>query len=311
MASPEKKTDTDTLEFWRAAFAEFLRVEKRASKYTQRNYGASLERFDVFLTEHIGRTATLQDLEALEAKDFRGYLASRVAEGLKPPSIKLELSGLKTFYKFLSMRADIENDAIAVMRGPKARERLPRPISKDAAAALIDAAATSKKTNWERARDIALLTLLYGAGLRISEALSLRWSDTPLEETLQIKGKGAKVRLVPVIDAARDAINQYVEVCPYGGADGDPLFFSKRGKPLSPTLAQRTVQQLRSALRLPDSATPHALRHSFATHLLEAGGDLRTIQELLGHSSLGATQRYTKIETATLRAVFDKAHPRA
>ena len=311
MASPKRKLDADSFAHWRAAFIEFLRVEKRASKYTRRNYGASLERFDVFLAGHLGRTAKLQDLEALEAKDFRGYLASRVAEGLKPPSIKLELSALKTFYKFLSMRADIENDAIAVMRGPKGRERLPRPVSKDAAAALINAAATSKKEHWERARDVALLTLLYGAGLRISEALSLRWSQAPLEEMVRIRGKGAKVRIVPVIAAARDAIVQYVEVCPYGGADNDPLFFSKRGKPLSPTLAQRTVQQLRCALGLPDSATPHALRHSFATHLLEAGGDLRTIQELLGHSSLGATQRYTKIETATLRAVFDKAHPRA
>lgn len=276
---------------------------------------ATLTRFDAFLTDHLGAPATLNDLAALETKDFRGFLALRRNEGLAAPSIKLELSALKTFYAFLRRRADIDNDAIAVMRGPRTRERLPRPVSERDADALIEAAQTLKTTtqkqNWEQARDAALMTLLYGAGLRISEALSLRWVDAPLAETLRIKGKGAKTRIVPVVPAARDAVDAYVALCPFGGDADSPLFFSTRGKPLSATLAQRTMAKLRAALGLPDSATPHALRHAFATHLLSAGGDLRAVQELLGHSSLAATQRYTKIDRDSLVRVFDKAHPRA
>ncbi|WP_375205391.1 tyrosine recombinase XerC [Hyphococcus sp.] len=303
------------LAHWRGAFERYLKSEKRASAYTLRNYAATLSRFEVFLNGHLGGSATLNDLSRLETRDFRAYLAARRNEGLGPPSLKLELSALKTFYKFLGKRADVENDAISAMRGPKAKERLPRPVTETDADALIDAAATMKtstrKKTWEQARDAALITLLYGAGLRISEALSLRWSDTPLGETLRIKGKGAKTRLVPVVPAAREAVAAYQELCPYGGEADDPLFYSTRGKPLSATLAQRTMAKLRAALGLPDSATPHALRHGFATHLLSAGGDLRAIQELLGHSSLAATQRYTKIDRENLLKVFDKAHPRA
>lgn len=305
----------DSLAHWRGAFERYLKSEKRASAYTLRNYAATLSRFEVFLNGHLGGSATLNDLSRLETRDFRAYLAARRNEGLSPPSLKLELSALKTFYKFLGRRADVDNDAISAMRGPKAKERLPRPVTETDADALIDAAATLKtstrKENWEQARDAALITLLYGAGLRISEALSLRWSDTPLGETLRIKGKGAKMRLVPVVPAAREAVAAYQELCPYGGEADDPLFYSTRGKPLSATLAQRTMAKLRAALGLPDSATPHALRHGFATHLLSAGGDLRAIQELLGHSSLAATQRYTKIDRENLLKVFDKAHPRA
>ncbi|MEZ5894103.1 MAG: tyrosine recombinase XerC [Parvularculaceae bacterium] len=308
-------SDDRSLAQWRARFERHLKAERRSSPYTLRNYAATLERFDGFLLDHLGAAPSLDHLEALETKDFRAFLAMRRAEGLAPPSIKLELSALKTFYKFLRKRADIDNDAIAVMRGPKAKERLPRPVSESDANALIAAAQTIKtspnKKNWEQARDAALITLLYGAGLRISEALSLRWSDAPLGETLRVTGKGAKTRAVPVVPAVRDAVDAYVALCPYGGAANDPLFFSTRGKPLSATLAQRTMAKLRAALGLPDSATPHALRHAFATHLLSAGGDLRAIQELLGHASLAATQRYTKIDRDSLLSVFDKAHPRA
>ncbi len=314
MAKASSNTEM-TLANWRDAFERHLKSEKRASAYTLRNYSATLERFDGFLRGYLGGTVTLDQLAALETKDFRAFLAERRNEGLAPPSIKLELSAIKTFYKFLRKRADIDNDAIAIMRGPKAKERLPRPVNEADAHALIDAAqtmkTTSKKQNWEQARDAALMTLLYGCGLRISEALSLRWGDAPLEDALRIKGKGAKTRLVPVVPAAREAIDAYAALCPYGGEAGDPLFFSTRGKPLSATLAQRTMAKLRVALGLPDSATPHALRHAFATHLLSAGGDLRAIQELLGHSSLAATQRYTKIDRDSLLRAFDKAHPRA
>ncbi len=296
-------------------FERHLKAEKRASAYTVRNYSATLERFDEFLIGYLGDEATLGHLAEFETKDFRAFLAMRRNEGLQPQSIKLELSALKTFYAFLRKRAGIENDAIEIMRGPKAKERLPRPVAAKDAEALIAAASEVKtsvnKQNWEQTRDAALVTLLYGAGLRISEALSLRWSDAPLAATLRIKGKGAKIRAVPVIDAAREAVDAYVAACPYGAGPKHPLFFSTRGKELSARQAQRTMKQLRAVLGLPESATPHALRHAFATHLLSAGGDLRTIQELLGHSSLAATQRYTKIDSETLLGVYDKAHPRA
>ncbi|WP_425409650.1 tyrosine recombinase XerC [Hyphococcus sp.] len=313
MSAPS--TDKSSLRYWRAAFARHLKSEKRASIYTQRNYNAALERFENFLNAYRAEAVTLHLLRNLETRDFRAFLAERRNEGLAPPSIKLELSALKSFFKFLKKRADVDNDAIAVMRGPKAKERLPRPVSQKDAHALIEAAATLKtstrKQTWEQARDTALVTLLYGAGLRISEALSLRWDDAPLGETIRIKGKGAKTRAAPVVQAARRAIDTYTELCPYGGAAEDPLFFSTRGKALSARLAQRTMEKLRASLGLPDTATPHALRHAFATHLLSAGGDLRAIQELLGHSSLAATQRYTKIDSENLLRIFDKAHPRA
>lgn len=304
-----------TLAHWQGQFAQYLKSEKRASPYTLRNYSATLVRFEVFLLAYRGVAPTLDMLAALETKDFRAFLAERRNEGLSAPSIKLELSALKSFYRFLRRRADVDNDAIAVMRGPRAKERLPRPVTHKDAEALIEAAqmlkTTTRKENWERARDAALVTLLYGAGLRISEALSLRWGDAPLGDTLRIKGKGAKTRIVPIVGAARDSVDAYTKICPFGGEAEGALFFSSRGKPLSPRLAQRTMASLRAALGLPDSATPHALRHAFATHLLSTGGDLRAIQELLGHASLAATQRYTKIDKDNLIRVFDKAHPRA
>jgi len=315
MPDARKTDDPHALAHWRRRYALYLKAERRASAYTIRNYGATLDRFDAFLRAHLGRAATLDALAGLQTRDFRAFLAARRNEGLQPPSIKLELSALKAFFSFLRKWAEIDNDAIDMMRGPKAKERLPRPVAKKDAADLIKAAETVKtsvpKKTWELARDAALFTLLYGVGLRISEALALRRRDAPLEDTLRIKGKGAKTRMVPVVPAARAAVERYIELCPYGVDADDPMFFSARGKPLSPALAQRTMRRLRVALGLPATATPHALRHAFATHLLAAGGDLRSIQELLGHSSLAATQRYTKIDSQSLLDVYDKAHPRA
>jgi len=301
---------------WRARFEQSLKAERRASAYTLRNYGAALERFERFLAAYRGEAASLDALSRLEMRDFRAFLAERRREGLAPPSLKLELSALKSFFRFLRKRAGVENDAIDAMRGPRMKERLPRPVSAADAAALIERAATTspspRAAEWEKARDAALFTLLYGAGLRISEALSLRRRDAPLGETLRITGKGGKTRAVPLIAAAREAVDAYVRACPHvaGAAADGPLFYSLRGKPLSPALAQRTMRRLRGALGLPDSATPHALRHAFATHLLAAGGDLRAVQELLGHASLAATQRYTKVDADGLLKVFDRAHPR-
>ncbi|MEQ8934972.1 MAG: tyrosine recombinase XerC [Amphiplicatus sp.] len=292
------------------AFLAHLKAEQRASAYTLRNYGSALERFDSFLTDHLGARPTLKKLGALETRDFRSFLAARRAEGLTAASLKLDLSAIRSFFAFLRKREGVENDAIAALRGPKLKERLPRPVSETDAQALIEAAG-SETASWIAARDAAIFTLLYGAGLRISEALSLRWADAPFGERLRVLGKGAKTREAPVLPVVRDSVESYRAICPYGGDANDPLFFSVRGKPLSPRLVQRSMATHRKALGLPDSATPHALRHAFATHLLSAGGDLRAIQELLGHASIAATQRYTKVDAERLLAVYDSTHPRA
>ena len=299
---------------WRARYVGHLSAERRFSPHTIRNYGATLERFGAFLTGHLGQAATLTALGKLETRDFRAFLAERRDEGLSAASLKLELSALKSFFRFLQKRADLVNDDIASMRGPKAKPRLPRPVSEEEARAIIETSETggggAERQPWERARDTALFTLLYGVGLRISEALSLKRSDAPLPEQLRIVGKGNKTRLAPIIAPAREAVDAYLALCPHGSERDDPLFFSARGKPLSPRAAQRRLQEMRGVLGLPDSATPHALRHAFATHLLAAGGDLRAIQELLGHASLAATQRYTQVDAKALLSVYDKAHPR-
>lgn len=293
------------------AFLTYLKAERRASPYTARNYGATLERFLDFLTVYLGRQPTPEALSNLDTRVFRSYLAGRKAEGLGSASLRLELSALRSFFAYLRRREGLDNDAITAMRGPKMKERLPRPVSAADADALIDAAREGRGPAWVRARDAAIFVLLYGAGLRISEALSLRWADAPLGERLRIVGKGAKARDVPVIAVAREAVAAYSDLCPHDRAPEAPLFYSVRGKPLSARQVQQAMALHRAALGLPESATPHALRHAFATHLLAAGGDLRAIQELLGHASIAATQRYTKVDAARVLAVYDAAHPRA
>jgi integrase/recombinase XerC len=293
-----------------AEFVRHLRAEKRASVYTVRNYQATLERFSLFLAGHLGRTPDRAALERLELLDFRSFLSHRRDEGLGPASLKLELSALKSYYRFLSRRHDLQNDAIGAMRGPKLKAKLPRPVDAGGADALIALAGEAKEP-WVAARDVAILTLLYGAGLRISEALSLRISDAPFGEALRIKGKGGKTRLAPLLPAIRTALGDYLSLRPAAKAASDPLFLSVRGKPLSARIVQRDMKKHARALGLDESATPHALRHAFATHLLVAGGDLRSIQELLGHASIAATQRYTKIESEALLKTYRSAHPRA
>ena len=294
-----------------AEFDAHLRGERRASRYTRRNYLATLGLFDAFLTAHLGGGAPMEALEGLEARDFRAFLASRREDGISAASLKLDLSALKAFFRFLRERHNIDNDAISILRGPKAKERLPRPVAEEDASRLLAAASTSESAPWVRARDVAMFTLLYGAGLRISEALSLTESDAPLGSTLRIKGKGGKSRDVPLLPLIPKAIEDYRALCPYGGEKNDPLFWSVRGKALSPRLVQMEMKKITRSLGLPESATPHALRHSFATQLLAHGGDLRAVQELLGHTSIAATQRYTKVDATTLLRVYDQAHPRA
>ncbi len=299
-----------------AAFVEYISVERRVSPYTVRNYEAALTRFDEFLTSHLGVGPGLSALGALEPRDFRAFLADRRREGAQPQTLSLDLSAIRSFYRFLHQRRGVKNDAISVLRGPKQKTPLPRPVSTQGADALIQSAAEGQGLDgearaWVRARDAALFTLLYGAGLRISEALGLKWGVAPLGESVRIQGKGGKERLAPVLPAARQAVEAYCVLCPYGTEADDPLFFSVRGKALSPRMAQRTMKAHVRALGLPESATPHALRHAFATHLLAGGGDLRAVQELLGHATIASTQRYTKVDVSAMMETYAKAHPRS
>lgn len=291
-------------------FVSHLRAEKRASVCTIRNYQATLTRFSAFLKSHLGKAPSARALERLELLDFRAFLSCRREEGLGEASLRLELSALRSFFRFLGRRHDIRNDAIDAMRGAKLKERLPRPVDAASAERLIELAGRAREP-WIAARDTAIFTLLYGAGLRISEALSLTMADAPFGDSVRIKGKGAKTRLAPLLPDVRDALQRYVGLRRPAKSRDEPLFLSVRGKALSPRLVQMTMKTHARALGLDDSATPHALRHAFATQLLKAGGDLRSIQELLGHASIAATQRYTKIDMEGLLASYRAAHPRA
>lgn len=291
-------------------FLMHLRAERRASAYTIRNYESALRNFEAFMRLHVGAKLRQCDLEKIELRDFRSFLAQRRNLGLSAASLKVELSALKGFFRFAARRAGVANDAIAAMRGPKLKPKLPRPVDAASADALLDLADDTREA-WVGARDDAIFTLLYGAGLRISEALSLRRADAPTDEGLRVKGKGGKERIVPILPAAREAIDAYLALCPYGHCAEDPLFFSARGKPLNPRIVQREMKRRVRLLGLPETATPHALRHAFATHLLAAGGDLRSIQELLGHASIAATQRYTKVDAQEIVLTHRAAHPRA
>ncbi|MFN3521038.1 MAG: tyrosine recombinase XerC [Phenylobacterium sp.] len=297
-----------------AAWLEHLEKERRASPRTLEAYGFAARRYLAFLEQHRGGTPSLADLGGVTPAEVRAWLAHlRGGEPpLSPRSLSQALSAVRTFHRFLDRRLGIANSAIALVRGPKVRPGAPRPVSEDQARGLIaEPGLDPDREDWEASRDQAVLTLLYGCGLRISEALSLTRSDAPLPSSLRITGKGGKTRIVPVLPAVREAVQAYLAEVPFALGPAEPLFRAKRGGPLSPRHVQATVQGLRGRLGLPDSATPHALRHSFATHLLGAGADLRSIQELLGHASLSTTQRYTQVDAASLLAAYEKAHPRA
>jgi len=298
----------------RALWLEHLEKERRASPRTLEAYGFAAARYLGFLQRHTGETPTVSSLAQVSAGDLRAFLAHlrTGAHPLSPRSLSQALSAIRTFHRFLDRRLDAPNAAIAMVRGPKVRPGAPRPISEDQASGLLaEPGIDPDREDWEAARDQAVLTLLYGCGLRISEALSLKRSDAPVGETLRILGKGSKTRIVPVLAAVRAAIDAYLAELPFVLEPADALFRAKRGGPLSPRHVQAMVQVLRGRLGLPDSATPHALRHSFATHLLGAGADLRSIQELLGHASLSTTQRYTEVDAARLLSAYAQAHPRA
>ncbi len=297
-----------------AAWLDHLAHERRSSPRTVEAYGDCVRRYLAFLEQHRGETLSLADMGDVQAAEVRAFLAYRRqgARPLSPRSISQTLSAIRSFHRHLDRRLGVPNASLALVRGPRIKPSAPRPVSEDQARGLItEAEFDCDREDWETARDAALLTLLYGCGLRISEALSLKGSDSPLGTSLRVTGKGSKTRISPVLPAVAEAIAAYVRELPFAPAPDEPLFRAKRGGPFSPRHAQALMQRLRGRLGLPDSATPHALRHSFATHLLGAGADLRSIQELLGHASLSTTQRYTAVDAAGLLSAYAKAHPRA
>ena len=267
--------------------------------------------FLAFMTEHHGAPQGLAALERISVADMRAWMAHMRGTGLSARSLARKLSAVKSFYRWLAEREGFEPTAVLSTRAPKFRRKLPRPLAEDAAKRVIDTVELQSTEPWVAARDVAVVTLLYGCGLRISEALGLKGADAPLGRSLRITGKGGKERVVPVIDAARAAVDAYLKLCPHPMEPQAPLFRGVRGGALSPRVIQKAMAQTRAQLGLPSTATPHALRHSFATHLLSAGGDLRAIQELLGHASLSTTQAYTAVDTARLMEIYDRAHPRA
>lgn len=292
---------------------EHLATERRFSPLSVSAYRRDVSAFLGFLGDHLGGAPTLGDMAVLAPQDLRAYLAHRRNDGLGDRSVMRALAAIRAFFHWLERRCGIANARIMLVRGPRLRATLPRPVSEIDACAMLDATAgdDTDRSGWIAARDAAVLTLLYAAGLRISEALSLRGGDLPLPRTLRITGKGGKERIVPILDAAREAVDRYAALCPFALDRDAPLFRGARGGELSPRIIQERVAQLRVRLTLPESTTPHALRHAFATHLLAHGGDLRVIQELLGHESLSTTQRYADVEAARVFDAYRTAHPRA
>jgi integrase/recombinase XerC len=293
-----------------AAFLEHMAHERRASPRTVEAYRAAGSTYIVFLERHLGGALTLADLGALSAGDIRAFLAHR-RETLSARSLSQTLSAVRSFHRFLDRRLGVACAGLALVRGPKVVPGAPRPVSEDQALGLLtEAGADPDREEWEARRDEAVLALLYGCGLRISEALSLTRGDAPLGASLRILGKGSKVRLAPVLPQVRAAVDAYLAVLPFELAPDARLFRAARGGPMPPRRVQELMARLRGRLGLSERATPHALRHSFATHLLGAGADLRSIQELLGHASLSTTQRYTAVDAAGLLAAYGKAHPK-
>jgi integrase/recombinase XerC len=290
----------------------WLEDERRASRHTALGYGHDLASFLDFLRGHLGALPSLAALEALGPADFRAYLAARAQDGIGRSSTARALSTLRGFFRFLDRRGFAKNAALAAVRTPKLPRSVPKPLSAEDARLALERIVALAEAPWIGQRDLAILTLLYGCGLRLSEALGLMRGEAPLEPgMLSITGKGRKTRLVPVLPAVSEAVAAYLALCPHRLAAKGPLFVGVRGGPLNPRLVQRQMQRLRALLGLPETATPHALRHSFATHLLAGGGDLRSIQELLGHASLSTTQRYTHVDLRRLMEAYDRAHPRA
>jgi integrase/recombinase XerC len=282
-----------------------------AADHTITAYRGDVVEFLSFMTLHSGQSQGLKALARITVSDMRAWMAHMRGHDVGPRSLARKLSAVKSFYRWLAEKEGYEPTAVLSTRSPKFQKKLPRPLAEDAARAMIDTVELQARDGWVAARDMAVVTVLYGCGLRISEALGLTGADAPLPPVLRIVGKGGKERIVPVIEAAKTAVDRYVKLCPHELEPDAPLFKGIRGGALNPRAIQKVMEQARLQLGLPATATPHAMRHSFATHLLSAGGDLRSIQELLGHASLSTTQAYTSVDTARLMEVYDRTHPKA
>lgn len=300
----------NAIEDWK----NWLQHEKRYSVHTLDAYSRDLSIFLAFLAKHLGFQPGLNDLSKLKTSDFRSYLAKRTNDGLSRTSLARVLSTVRNFFKFLERSELLHNAAIRGFRTPKIPKSIPKAFSEEEAFEVLTGISMFAPEPWIGKRDVALITLLYGGGLRLGEALSLNFLDASSIKpggTLLISGKGGKQRVIPMLDVIAETMTEYIQACPYVQNEEDPLFVGMRGKRLNPGVFQKQMRKLRIYLGFSETATPHALRHSFATHLLSGGGDLRTIQELLGHASLSTTQRYTDVDAQRLNAVYQSAHPRA
>lgn len=304
LVSPQAR---DALQHW----LETQKSLKGASENTIKAYNADTVDFIAFMTSYKSESQGLAALSRITTRDMRAWMAATRGTDVGARSLARKLSSVKSFYRWLAEREGFEPTAVLTIRAPKFQKKLPRPLAVDAAKAMIETVEYQTSHTWVAARDSAVLTLLYGCGLRISEALGLTGADVPLPDSLRIRGKGGKERVVPVLPAAREAVQAYLKLCPHALESTSPLFRGIRGGALNSRAVQQVMAKARMQLGLPATATPHAMRHSFATHLLSAGGDLRSIQELLGHSSLSTTQAYTAVDTARLMEVYDRAHPKA
>ena len=293
-----------------ASWASYLQHDRRRSAHTVRAYVATAHRLIVFIGRYRGETIESASLIGISAADLRAFLAERRASGLGAASAAREMSGVRAFLKYASEQQGVAAQ-LPRTRAPKRPRTLPRPAAPDDAMNLAENAADAASEPWIGARDLAILLLLYGAGLRVAEAMSLTADQLPIGSTLRVTGKRSKMRVVPIVPAVREAIEDYTRQCIYPLRGDAPLFVGARGGPLNPDLVRRSVAAARRRLGLPDTLTPHALRHSFATHLLARGADLRSLQELLGHASLSSTQIYTAVDAARLLDVYRHAHPRA
>ena len=300
---------TDEVKEQISKWQSWLRDERHYSLHTLDAYARDLALFLTFLNEYNRKPPSLKALQKADVRTFRAFLSNRNAKYIEKSSTARELSSLKNFYHWLSVNQIIDNPDLSIISSPKQGKYLPKAIDVNDTFNILDIAKDFSKHEWQGLRDVAILTILYGCGLRISEALSLNMGDINHNNFLKIKGKGNKERLVPVLPVIREKIDAYLTACPYNIKHGEALFLGARGERISPRIIQRTLEKIRHYLRLSDNLTPHALRHSFATHLLANGTDLRSLQELLGHASLSTTQRYTDVQIETLKKEYHNAHP--
>lgn len=303
---------TGDLDVTVADWIDYVATDRGLAEKTVEAYARDLGQFRAYLTAKRNTPATLSDIANARPRDFRGFMAARRKDGTTSRSLARSMSALRMFYRFLDKRGIAANKAITAVALPKVPHSVPKPLTVEKAVTLVKTGDVDA-LDWVAARDIAVLTLLYGAGLRISEALALTVADAPTgnRETIRITGKGRKERVVPILPVTREALRRYIILCPYPQKANSALFLGAKGGALSPRIIQLLMEKLRARLGLPDTATPHALRHSFATHLLGAGADLRQIQELLGHASLSTTQVYTEVDRDRLLSIYESAHPRA